>query len=88
MIAGYSQNKRERESMELYAEMLDAGVFPDEFTLGSVVRACSALADEGLGRQLHCHVVKSDKGLTGSSRMRWFLCTPSQAELQRHPLCS
>ncbi|MQM16910.1 hypothetical protein Taro_049872 [Colocasia esculenta] len=62
MISGYSQNKREREAMGLYIEMLDSGVFPDEFTLGSVVRACSALVDDELGQQLHCHVIKSEKG--------------------------
>ncbi|EHA8590003.1 Pentatricopeptide repeat-containing protein, mitochondrial [Cocos nucifera] len=62
MISGYSQNHREWEAVELYIEMLRSGLAPDQFALGSVVRACSGLSDVELGKQLHCHAVKSDDG--------------------------
>ncbi|XP_010923888.1 pentatricopeptide repeat-containing protein At3g53360, mitochondrial [Elaeis guineensis] len=62
MISGYSQNHLEWEAVELYIEMLRSGLAPDQFALGSVVKACSGLSDVELGKQLHCHAVKSDHG--------------------------
>ena len=35
---------------------------PDQFTFGSIIRACSGLCCVGLGRQLHAHVIKSEHG--------------------------
>ncbi|XP_039140362.1 putative pentatricopeptide repeat-containing protein At3g47840 [Dioscorea cayenensis subsp. rotundata] len=62
VISGLSQNHREREAVELYLSMLQSGFLPDQFALGSVVRACSGLLDIELGRQLHCHTIKMDHG--------------------------
>ncbi|KAJ0962387.1 hypothetical protein J5N97_030215 [Dioscorea zingiberensis] len=62
MVSGLSQNHREREAVELYLGMLRFGFFPDQFSLGSVVRACTGLLDIELGRQLHCHTIKMDLG--------------------------
>lgn len=58
MISGYSRNNREAEAVELYSGMLRTGLFPDQFSLGSVIRSSSGLFDGELGRQVHCHVVK------------------------------
>ncbi|PKI32513.1 hypothetical protein CRG98_047093 [Punica granatum] len=62
LIAGYSQNGRDADALELYVEMLKSGVSPDEFTFGSAVKACSGFGDLSLGRQLHAHVLKSGSG--------------------------
>ncbi|XP_057983781.1 pentatricopeptide repeat-containing protein At3g53360, mitochondrial isoform X2 [Malania oleifera] len=63
MIAGYSQNGRAHEAVELYFQMLRwSGLRPDQFTFGSIIRACSSLGNVGLGRQLHAHVTKSEYG--------------------------
>ncbi|KAM0952199.1 putative tetratricopeptide-like helical domain superfamily [Dioscorea sansibarensis] len=62
VISGLSQNHREREAIELYLRMLRSGFLPDQFALGSAVRACSGLLDIELGRQLHCHTIKMDHG--------------------------
>ncbi|KAL9155114.1 hypothetical protein ABFS82_10G161000 [Erythranthe guttata] len=35
---------------------------PDHFTFGSVIKACSSIADAGLGGQLHGQVIKSEIG--------------------------
>lgn len=42
--------------------MLRLGTAPDEFALGSAVRACAELGDLGLGRQVHAQAIKSDNG--------------------------
>ncbi|KAM1409046.1 hypothetical protein ACFX2I_009487 [Malus domestica] len=62
LISGYSQNSQEDKAIELYFQMLRAGCVPDHFTFGSVLKACSGLRNELLGRQLHAHVVKSETG--------------------------
>ncbi|KAL5988595.1 hypothetical protein ACLOJK_026693 [Asimina triloba] len=62
MIAGYSQNHQEEEAVEFYLWMRRAGVQPDQFAFGSLVSACSGLLDVELGRQVHCHVLKSKFG--------------------------
>ncbi|XP_050382453.1 pentatricopeptide repeat-containing protein At3g53360, mitochondrial [Argentina anserina] len=62
LIAGYSQNRKEDKAVELYLQMLRSGCRPDQFTFGSVVKACSGLGNALLGRQLHAHVVKSETG--------------------------
>ncbi|RWR75557.1 pentatricopeptide repeat-containing protein, mitochondrial [Cinnamomum micranthum f. kanehirae] len=62
MISGYSQNSREREAVEMYLRMRRLGLEPDQFAFGSMIRACSGLDDLQLGRQLHCHVMKSEFG--------------------------
>ncbi|KAL2519888.1 Pentatricopeptide repeat-containing protein [Forsythia ovata] len=63
LIAGYSQNGLElEEAIKLYIQMLRAGPVPDQFTFGSVIRACSSMNEVELGRQLHAHVIKMEFG--------------------------
>ncbi|CAL9063472.1 unnamed protein product [Musa banksii] len=62
MISGCSQNGRDLEAVELYLGVLRSGLHPDQFALGSVVRAGSGLRDVELGKQLHCHALKSESG--------------------------
>lgn len=62
VIAGYSQNGQEVDAINLYLQMLLSGVIPDQFTFGSIIKACSGLMDVWLGRQLHVHVIKSEFG--------------------------
>ncbi|KAL2497097.1 Pentatricopeptide repeat-containing protein [Abeliophyllum distichum] len=63
LIAGYSQNGLElEEAIKLYIQMLRAGPMPDQFTFGSVIRACSSMNEVELGRQLHAHVIKMEFG--------------------------
>lgn len=62
MISGYSQNGRDDDAIKLYFDMLQSRHKPDQFTFGSIIKACSCLSDEYLGRQLHAHVIKSENG--------------------------
>ncbi|KAF1002784.1 pentatricopeptide repeat-containing protein At3g53360, mitochondrial [Apium graveolens] len=63
LIAGYSQNGRGVDALRLYIDMLRSGVMPDQFTFGSVIRACANMSDDvELGRQLHGNVIKSEFG--------------------------
>lgn len=62
VIAAYSQNGQEDDAIKLYFEMLKSGLIPDEFTFGSIIKACSGMNDLRLGRQLHAHIIKSECG--------------------------
>lgn len=62
VIAGYAQNGKDHDAVELYFEMLKSGIVPDQFTFGSIIKACSGAGIVGLGRQLHAQVLKSEVG--------------------------
>lgn len=62
LIAGYSQNGPHIEAVRLYIKMQQSGFIPDQFTFGSVIKACASLADADLGGQLHAQVIKSEFG--------------------------
>ncbi|KAL0847930.1 hypothetical protein Bca101_021177 [Brassica carinata] len=58
VISGYSRNGQEGEAIKLYIEMLRAGLVPDQFSFGSIIKACASGGDAVLGKQLHCQVIK------------------------------
>ncbi|KAF5177190.1 Pentatricopeptide repeat-containing protein [Thalictrum thalictroides] len=59
MITSCVQGGMVGESFKLFLELLSDGVRPDQFTLASVLRACSAIPHGFyLGRQVHVHAVK------------------------------
>ncbi|XP_016482531.1 pentatricopeptide repeat-containing protein At3g53360, mitochondrial-like [Nicotiana tabacum] len=62
IIAGYSQNGQEKEAVDLYFRMRQCGLIPDQFTFGSVIKACSYMNQVELGKLLHGHVIKSEPG--------------------------
>ncbi|GAB4850751.1 hypothetical protein Ancab_030051 [Ancistrocladus abbreviatus] len=62
LIAAYSQNGQEGMAIKLYFDMLHSGFMPDQYTFGSVLRACGNIPAIGLGKQLHAHVIKSVQG--------------------------
>lgn len=61
LITCYEQNGPASEAVQVFIEMLDQGVDPDEVTLASVVSACATLAASREGKQIHALVLKNDK---------------------------
>ncbi|KAK3144233.1 hypothetical protein QOZ80_4AG0310360 [Eleusine coracana subsp. coracana] len=62
VIAAHAQNSRCADALGLFSSMLQSGTAPDQFALGSAVRACAELGDLSLGKQVHAQVMKSEKG--------------------------
>ncbi|KAG6621486.1 hypothetical protein I3842_Q023600 [Carya illinoinensis] len=60
MISSCAQRSLEEESVKLYIDLLRDGLRPDQFTIASVLRACSSLK-EGLYlcKQVHVHAAKT-----------------------------
>ncbi|KDP27177.1 hypothetical protein JCGZ_19876 [Jatropha curcas] len=62
MVSGYSQAKRSREALELFWDMRDAGVRPDEVTIVSVISACTNLGDLETGIGVHSYIDENGFG--------------------------
>lgn len=59
MIGGYVQNGDNESAFGLYCRMQMEGIFPNELTMASVLKACSSLSALEQGKQIHAHVVKN-----------------------------
>ncbi|KAL5702304.1 hypothetical protein ACHQM5_027536 [Ranunculus cassubicifolius] len=59
LIAGYVQNNNVDEALNLFQEMLEEGLRPSKFTFASMLSACSGSLALHLGKQVHCHTLKS-----------------------------
>ncbi|KAF7818259.1 pentatricopeptide repeat-containing protein [Senna tora] len=53
LIAGYSQNNKPKEALQLFHEMIGAGMIPVEPTLVSVLSACGQMSCLNLGQWIH-----------------------------------
>ncbi|KAL2241619.1 pentatricopeptide repeat-containing protein At3g02330 [Sesamum indicum] len=62
VIAACEQNENE-EALLLFVSMLQSGMVPDEFTYGSVLKACAGWQALHCGREIHGQVIKSGMGL-------------------------
>ncbi|XP_077234567.1 tetratricopeptide repeat (TPR)-like superfamily protein [Tasmannia lanceolata] len=59
LISGYSRHGRGTEVLELFWRMQFEGLKPNQYTLGSVLRACSTFSALQRGQEIHAHVVKT-----------------------------
>ncbi|XP_008791057.2 putative pentatricopeptide repeat-containing protein At5g13230, mitochondrial [Phoenix dactylifera] len=58
MIARYAQSSQNEKALELFRQMRQASVVPNEFSFSSVLQACANMGGLNLGKQVHSHVVK------------------------------
>ncbi|XP_040366636.1 pentatricopeptide repeat-containing protein At2g22070 isoform X3 [Rosa chinensis] len=57
-MSGYVHNSRPELSIRVFLEMLEAGAYPTNYTLGIVLNASSTLYSIELGKQLHAYSIK------------------------------
>ncbi|EEF32367.1 pentatricopeptide repeat-containing protein At5g15300 [Ricinus communis] len=62
MVSGYSKANCSREALELFWEMSDAGIRPDEVTIVSVISACTNLGDVETGMNVHSYINENGFG--------------------------
>ncbi|PHU20561.1 hypothetical protein BC332_11712 [Capsicum chinense] len=62
LMSGYVQNAQPEAAISVFQEMLEAGGFPTNYTLGVAFNACSLLGRSELGKQIHAYVVKYEIG--------------------------
>ncbi|XP_042510117.1 pentatricopeptide repeat-containing protein At2g03880, mitochondrial [Macadamia integrifolia] len=59
LISGYSRLGCGKEALELFWEMQLEGLKPNQYTLGSVLRACSIAVALRRGKQIHAYAIKT-----------------------------
>lgn len=62
IIAALEQNEQCEETLFCFAEMLRCGMEPDEFTYGSVLKACASLESLDFGVKVHDKIIKCGLG--------------------------
>ncbi|XP_042507844.1 pentatricopeptide repeat-containing protein At3g63370, chloroplastic-like [Macadamia integrifolia] len=58
LISGAIQNGEFEMGLEIYLDMIRAGLRPNEFALGSVLKSCASLEDLEFGLSCHCFAIK------------------------------
>ncbi|KAL3825823.1 hypothetical protein ACJIZ3_021852 [Penstemon smallii] len=59
MISGLAKSNCQNEAVELFFEMRESGIEPNEFTFVALLTACMRLLDLDLGSQIHAFSVKT-----------------------------
>ena len=59
LIDGFVQNKKHKEALKMFEEMLSSDFNPDAVTLVSILSACTQLGDLQQGRNLHSYIRSS-----------------------------
>ncbi|TVU31850.1 hypothetical protein EJB05_23552, partial [Eragrostis curvula] len=62
IIAALEQNERYEDTIAHFNEMLRCGTEPDDYTYGSVLKACASLQSLEYGLMIHDKVIKSGLG--------------------------
>ncbi|XP_039018252.1 pentatricopeptide repeat-containing protein At3g02330, mitochondrial [Hibiscus syriacus] len=63
VIAAHEQNGNEEATLSHFVSMLHSGIEPDEFTYGSVLKACAGQKALDYGMEIHNRTIKSGIGL-------------------------
>ncbi|XP_074325767.1 pentatricopeptide repeat-containing protein At4g14850-like [Apium graveolens] len=58
LFACYTQGDFCGEAMALFQDMVSSGIRPDEFSLSTILNACTSLGNIGQGRKTHGYLVK------------------------------
>lgn len=67
IIYGCVLNHRQEVAFELFVDMMESGVLPNDFTFNVVLQACADRAGVDLGKQFHSLVIRA--GFEGDSRI-------------------
>ncbi|KAL4187431.1 hypothetical protein AMTRI_Chr09g18970 [Amborella trichopoda] len=65
MINSYSDGPSPEEALSLYIQMLREGAKPNKFTFPSLLKACNLRSSPLEGKQIHCQVLKLERGMDG-----------------------
>ncbi|KAK9270332.1 hypothetical protein L1049_025911 [Liquidambar formosana] len=58
LMTGYVHNSEPEVAVQVFQEMLEMGSYPTNYTLGTVLSACSSLYSVRLGKQIHGYSIK------------------------------
>ncbi|XP_050379178.1 pentatricopeptide repeat-containing protein At2g03880, mitochondrial [Argentina anserina] len=59
LVTGYAQNGSHDKALKLFCEMRDAGIYPDQIVIASILSASAELTLLEFGQQIHANFIKS-----------------------------
>ncbi|KAK7290553.1 hypothetical protein RIF29_05058 [Crotalaria pallida] len=62
IIAAHEQNEEVEKTLSLFVSMLRSAMEPDDFTFGSVIKACAGQQALNCGMEIHGRIIKSRMG--------------------------
>ncbi|XP_057835812.2 pentatricopeptide repeat-containing protein At3g24000, mitochondrial [Cryptomeria japonica] len=62
IVGVYVESGNNEEVLQLFRQMREAGITPDEFSLASVLSACASLSALAQGKQVHALAIRSKSG--------------------------
>ncbi|KAK1422690.1 hypothetical protein QVD17_17976 [Tagetes erecta] len=62
LFSCYTQGDKFEQAVVLFDDMIGSGLRPDEFSLSTIINACTGLRDANLGRKIHGCLVKHGYG--------------------------
>lgn len=58
LIAGYTHHGSGKEALQLFHQMQQENMLPNEFTYGCILKVCSSFADLEQGKHIHSHIIE------------------------------
>ncbi|KAH7518223.1 hypothetical protein FEM48_Zijuj09G0148700 [Ziziphus jujuba var. spinosa] len=58
LMTGYVHNLKPELAIQVFLEMLKAGTYPTNYTLGIALNACTSLHSIKVGEQIHAYIIK------------------------------
>ncbi|KAL4310432.1 hypothetical protein GQ457_01G045160 [Hibiscus cannabinus] len=58
LVGSYAQNGAPGKALEFYLQMINAGIEPDRFSLGSLLLVCSNLKSLRFGKEIHGYLIR------------------------------
>uniref|UniRef100_J3LQ34 DYW domain-containing protein n=2 Tax=Oryza brachyantha TaxID=4533 RepID=J3LQ34_ORYBR len=58
MISRYAQSNQNGQAFEIFFRMMRSSVLPNEYSLSSVLQACTNMVQLDLGKEIHNHAIK------------------------------
>lgn len=62
IIAAYEKNGNDEQTLLHFSQMLHSGLKPDEFSYGSILKACASSESLSSGMEIHSQIIKSGLG--------------------------
>lgn len=59
ILSAYVRNENHEQALELFGSMISFGQYPNEFTLSSVLRSCSAIGEFECGSRIQAYMIKN-----------------------------
>ncbi|KAJ8442609.1 hypothetical protein Cgig2_026551 [Carnegiea gigantea] len=58
LMTGYVHDSKPEVAIRVFLQMLEVGAYPNSYTFGTILSACSSMLHVKLGKQIHAYIIK------------------------------